>query len=132
MQRDMKLLREILLEVEGWTDGRPHYIQQVVLDGYGPEELAYHARLLVEGGYLLGSITPVFHKPPYVLIQRLSWEGHDFLDAIRDHSVFEKTMAVVKSKFPSASLSVLKAVAIEVARALLQAHGIYSGATARK
>ena len=124
MQRNMHLLRELLLEVESWTDGRPHYIQQVALEGYGHEDMAYHCRLLVEGGYLIGSVTPVFHKPPYVLIHRLSWEGHDLLDAVRDHTVFERTMAVVKSKFPSASLSVVKAVAIEMAKAVLHAHGI--------
>ena len=51
MQRDMDLIRLILLELEkasGASTG------EMKFDGYSPEQVGYHCWLLLEGGFALG------------------------------------------------------------------------------
>ena len=43
----------------------------------------------------------------------LTWEGHEFLDAVRHETVWAKTKEVVKSKGGSVSFEVLKELAIQ-------------------
>jgi len=69
MQRDMDLVRELLLEIdkEPQLDGRRWLPgKNISIDGYSPEEIAYHLNMLVEAGYVTGQTTmdaPVISKP---------------------------------------------------------------------
>ena len=48
MQRDMDLVRKILLELEK----RPYdggFIQGLTVDGYSPEQISYHVKIMGEG-----------------------------------------------------------------------------------
>ena len=51
------------------------------------------------------------------MIQRLTWDGHDFLDAIRSKSVWNKTKdAVGSSGFQSVPFVLLKEAAMSTMR----------------
>src|SRR5271154_2917382 len=65
---------------EFWVTQSPEFITP----GYSPEQVAYHARLLLKGGYVTGDS----RKPS---ISGLTWEGHEFLDSIKDTGVWETT-----------------------------------------
>jgi hypothetical protein len=86
MKRDMDLCRKILFEVEkapykiGWID--------IKFDEYSKEEVAYHVMLLEEAG-LIDAID-VSKGANDWRPKRLSWEGHEFLDAARDDTRWEK------------------------------------------
>jgi len=46
---------------------------------------------------------------------RLTWQGYDFLDAVRSDAVWSKTKSTIAATVGSASLEVVKAVAVSIA-----------------
>jgi hypothetical protein len=95
MKRDMDLVRNLLLEIES-TDRIlyfSHLSEAVRLRGTSSYDLDYHICLLHEAGLIqalerkgLSSIGPW-------TVQRLTWDGHEFLDTIRDPEIWSKTKA---------------------------------------
>jgi Hypothetical protein (DUF2513) len=90
MKRDMDLIRTILLKLEADSklDGTQH--RAVVNLGIADctnEEVNYHAAMLVDAGYLVGNTK----RMDVVLISKLTWQGHDFLDSIRDPKIWART-----------------------------------------
>lgn len=81
MQRDMDLVREILLRLE--MQKEPHSRMNLEIEGFTEEEVAYHAQIMEEAGLIetmQGHTVGFFRVYP----TRLTWAGHDFLDAARD------------------------------------------------
>ena len=48
----------------------------------------------------------------------LTWQGHEFLDAVRNDTVWRKTTALIKEKGGSVPFEVIKALAVKVAGSL--------------
>ena len=92
MTRDMDLIRLIVLDLEAF-DQRPGGISHLVgtsfnIEGYDANAIEYHLSLIEEAGL----IEHVNSRPMQgIMFRRLSWAGHDFLDAARDKTVWEKT-----------------------------------------
>ncbi len=91
MKRDMELVREVLLKVEEILfDGASH---DICVDGRSRHEIAYHVMLLHEAGFIEAMDLGVGWKPV-----RLTYRGHEFLDAARNDGIWEKAKtAVVES-----------------------------------
>jgi hypothetical protein len=85
MQRDMDIVRHLLIWVE--TD-HSHELPGEL----SREQLAYHAQLLIDAGLVEGTVHYGASRgrriPDTFHIQRLTWAGHDFLDAARDDTVW--------------------------------------------
>ena len=89
MKRDMDLIRNILLKVEG---GDFHG----GVEGHNNDTTNYHKALLIDKGLIEG--TPHYsntgEKPPdipdLVMIKKITWEGHDFIDGIRTDTKWAK------------------------------------------
>lgn len=80
MKRDMDLARRILFEVE--LAGTYRDKLTLHLDDYSSEQISYHTLLLSEAGLIemeASSRHTAEFKP-----KRLTWEGHEFLDAVRE------------------------------------------------
>lgn len=107
MKRDLDLIRLILLEVEE-GDSFP-------LDTYTMAQILYHKNLLIEANLVYGKTLYGEDRILAVVIDRLTWEGHEFLDTIRHPAVWQQTKATV-NKFGSAPIVVIKEIAIHVAR----------------
>jgi hypothetical protein len=111
MKRDMELMRNILLAVEAspsaWV---PSVIQELQMEGYSEEEVGYHALLLMEAGLARGQETTGTGLSPRGMITRLTWEGHEFLDAARDETRWTKAWATVRQHTGSVTVDVLKQV----------------------
>jgi hypothetical protein len=112
MKRDMELVRQILLkteqntEVDGWID--------LDIEGHAPEEVSYHVKLLADAGLLEAqdlTTTEEFEWKP----KSLTWNGHEFLDAARNETIWKKTTEIVKDKGGSIPFEVLKDLLIKVA-----------------
>jgi Hypothetical protein (DUF2513) len=94
MVRDLDLIRQLLLTVEGNPDmdGKREFVYQsseeIAIPDRSLEVLAYHTVLLIEAGYLKGNIRSGYTMPT---ISRLTNIGHDFLDNIRDPGIWAKT-----------------------------------------
>ena len=120
MKRDMDLIRTILLAVEG-ADERILDAGELASDSWSRVTVARHMELLINAGLAEGDVSEYIGGGVDAFISKLTWNGHDFLDAIRSDSVWEKTKATVAETVGSASFEVIKAVATAVA---LKALGI--------
>ena len=91
MKRDMDLVRNLLLAIErdpqldGSVWKRPDGPEDWEITGCNEVEMAYHLRMLIEEGLVDGDETL---SSPMPSVSRLTWNGHEFLDDIRDPSVW--------------------------------------------
>ena len=117
MKRDMNLLRSILLRVEETNELGDR-------EDYSTDEWTFceHVRLLDECGFIggvvvseaLGSPAP----PSLTLITqpRLTWEGHEFLDAARNPRIWAKALEKMAGATGTVSIAVLTAVLTALAK----------------
>lgn len=117
VKRDMELIRKILLEIEnhsygGWVD--------ISFDDYEQENIIYHVMLMDEAGLIeadnLTTQEVVDWKP-----KRLTWEGYEFLDKIRDNSVWEKTKKTMVEKGLPFALDTVKQIASVIVEGMTKA-----------
>jgi hypothetical protein len=94
MKRDLGLVRELLLKLEalpmvmyGAETIEPND-PRIAADGHSEEDVAYHLQLLQERGLIE---VPDSQPMIGIVFTRLSWEGHDYLDAVRDPKIWYKT-----------------------------------------
>lgn len=107
MKRDMELIRLLLLQAEGTEDPK--------LSSYDVEARKYHAALAIEHGLLAGQCMPSNNGGYHgVAITGMTWEGHDFLDAARSETVWNKAMEKVKSMGGSVSIGVMQKLLIKI------------------
>jgi hypothetical protein len=65
-----------------------------LLTGHSEQEFAYHCVQLVDAGFLAGNVQMANHG--MIIINKLAWQGHEFLDAVRDPDVWQKTKEQAK------------------------------------
>ena len=105
MKRDMSLIRHLLAYMEEQPAGT--IIQQVSVPGGtdGPTA-GEHIALLIERGLVEGNVIDV--RSPAFVIERLTWEGHDFLQAIHNDKVWKRILAKAKELGGSMTLEIAK------------------------
>ncbi|WP_180766695.1 DUF2513 domain-containing protein [Vibrio parahaemolyticus] len=109
----MDLARKLMLEVES----HPSHIESIKFPNYSQEEVYYHVALLIDAGLLKGDYMMLKNAsmaPAKIYIEKLTWEGHEFLDDTRKENVWE----VIKADFRDDSLATIKAVAKDLASGL--------------
>jgi hypothetical protein len=92
MKRDMDFIRQVLLKIED-GNGRTKMVDLLPADA--PEEdlakLQYHMGMLVdEAGLVRGIAGHSIGRQNWVDLN-LTWQGHEFLDAVRDSEVWRRT-----------------------------------------
>jgi len=101
----MDLVRDILLNLED-APFRSSWVE-LNLHKYASEEVSYHIMLLAQAGLIeainLSSSGGMSWKAKW-----LTWEGHEFLEASRDQSRWEKAKSLIKQKGGGIVFSVLK------------------------
>lgn len=109
MKRDMDLIREVLLNIEG-SESR---FVDVDLPDYPAEVVNYHIDLLTSAGIVNGEMHWTFGGG-HPVVRGLTMAGYDFLDAIRNESIWAKTKDFVKEReLQSVPIDVLVAVATD-------------------
>ncbi len=106
MKRDYELIRKILLEVEA-NNG-----QCLV---YSNLHETYQCAIMKDAGLLDGLI----HENADAFVSRLTWDGHDFLDSIREETVWKKIKKEIGDKAGQVPFEILKDLAISASRAFL-------------
>lgn len=112
MKRDMDLVRTILLTVE--EKGLPRGFFQLDLPGYDQETVSHHVLLLGDAGLLEVQNRKLLNHFE-VMPKRLTWAGHEFLDAARNDTVWNKAKDMVKEKGGAIPFEVLKALLVKLA-----------------
>lgn len=125
MKRNWDTIREILLKVEECT--LPAEV--VRLSHFQKEraaEISYHATLLIEAGLVKGQVSQTIGpEVKDFFAQRLTWEGHEFLDSIRSNAVWEKTKSTFLEKGIEMTFDLVRSGASQVAGAILR--GAFGG-----
>jgi DNA-binding MarR family transcriptional regulator len=120
VKRDMELVRKLLFFLEEKPD---HVVmEKVVLEGYDDSTIAHHVIILYEAGYIEGE--PQVSKSSKRIIvvwpNRLTWEGHEFLAASRNESVWKKVKAKLTSGAGDIPIAILKELLLTTLRAQLE------------
>jgi hypothetical protein len=88
MKRDMDLARKILIDLEQNDIIRN---TQIELEGYSEEQIGYHCYLLDQAGLIVAIDANELEYPlPFFIPAHLTWDGHEFLNGIKNPSDWER------------------------------------------
>ena len=111
MKRDIDLVRKILLEIESFPDfDGLNYVQ---VEGHSDQEVAYHIILLDEAG-LIETWGDMNLDGGMMSPKRLTWDGHEFLDAARDDTRWNKAKAQLAGASAETVFFLLRQVLLEI------------------
>lgn len=120
MKRDMDLVRSILMMVADSDD--PVSIDALVNGDHDKQLVGYHISIMKDAGLIKASIMSADDDPYYqCFISSLTWEGNDFLDAVRNDMVWVKTKSTISKTAGSATFEIVKSVAVKIAESMLMA-----------
>lgn len=115
MKRDMDLVRNLLIiteEAERPID--PRY--DCGLGKCSEDTIVYHVELLESQGLIDCNVSKAMGGVCTVCeIVALTWDGADYLDAIRDPGVWSNTKKVIKDTVKSTTMMAIKQIAVMVA-----------------
>lgn len=121
MKRNWDMIREILTKVEACTLPT----EMVQLSDFPDEkaaEASYHVELLIDAGLIDGQMAKTMGAEINAFFaHRLTWDGHEFLDAIRSDTVWNRTKKIFADKGISMTIDLVKEAAVSIAAALLKA-----------
>lgn len=107
MVRDMELIRRIMLNIQsGDLHGG--------VEGYDDDAVNYHKALLVEKGLIEGaphyptSKTSSPDIPDLVMIKKITWAGHDFIDGIATDTKWNKVKGFLKEAGKDVTIETIK------------------------
>jgi hypothetical protein len=103
----MDLFRSLLLKAEeqpfkGQVNGQ--YVSFGSIPGYSREEVMYHAQLAQDAGF----IEVTFLLSDDFFVHRLTYAGHEFLDAAREDRLWKKAKQTVLSNAGTLTVEALK------------------------
>ncbi|QLQ29617.1 MAG: DUF2513 domain-containing protein [Pseudoxanthomonas sp.] len=122
MTRDDDLIRKLMLILE---QANSYVNDNLVVEGYTRDQIAYHLGLVVRAGYAEGP-QPRYSSsgsdptiPLAVVVNRLSPAGHDFIAALRDDTVWARVKERLAKVGGSTSLEVIAQVGASVTKQML-------------
>lgn len=117
MQRNPDILRDIMLVAEKQPAGQKLNRSGLKGTSSNPHELGDYVQQLIELGYVDAVVH--FHDsdtPPTIVIRRITSHGHDFLQAMREDTVWK----LVKEKVMVPTASWTLALGVEWAQRYLR------------
>lgn len=115
MKLNHECIRDLMLYIEeNLPYGSYIYIHQVEIGQYNQLELTYAADKLYEAFFIEAERVQGMHDEiPSIKIFSITWDGHNFLDNIRDDKVWS-TIKKKSSIVASASLQTLSQIGMQV------------------
>lgn len=118
MKRDTDLIRSILLEIENCQD--PQGANEIEIEGYSAAEVNYHIGLLCKAGMVESHQIALLDLPGGIYLNNnLTMEGHEFLDAARNDTVWNNSKEAAQKYGGSVPLELLKGLLMKAASAYL-------------
>jgi len=119
MKRNWDTIRELLVKVEDCTLPT----ETVCLDNFPTEraaEVSYHMALLIDAGLIKGQMSKsIGPDVKNFSAEKLTWNGHEFLDSIRSDTVWQRTKKLFTDQGLSMTFDLAKDGAKQVASTLL-------------
>ncbi len=111
MRRDLDLVRKILFALENKSHPKP--VKTLAIDGYDDLMVRYHLVLLAQAKLI--DFEPSLTKTGRiisVLAFNPSWHGHEFLDAVRNDTVWQKVKRLAADKSVAIPFEIAKSAAV--------------------
>ena len=106
----MELCRKILFAIEEqYVDTAIYHLK---IENYSMEQIAYHCKILYEAK--LVSDYEAEYGDDHILsfgVGSITWEGHEYLDKIRQDSIWNKTKNIIKEKGLPMTIDVISKIA---------------------
>ena len=119
MKRDMEIVRLLLIRTE--TGEEPEKLKD-----YDEQLVVYNVALMKDAGLVDARVLPDQNGVPRGAVTlRLTWAGHDFLDATRDNTVWKSAKDKVLKPGVSWTFSMLLEFLKAEAKARLMKAGIH-------
>ena len=114
----MDLIRKILLSLE---ERKENVAGSLSIEGYSQEEIAYQCSLLNDAGFVKCYKGSYAGGHLYTFgVGSLTWDGTEFLDKIRNDTVWNKTKEVMNEKGLPVALDVIKAVVTSIVQGMIK------------
>jgi hypothetical protein len=120
MKRDMDLCRQILLRVEAMPANGPGGVIDV--PGYASEDINYQVKLMAQHN-LLEAVDLSGNGPLEWHVVSMTWDGHDFLDATRNDTIWKKVKTEMKDRGVALTFELTKALAVKYLTAQIGLNG---------
>lgn len=115
MKRDFDLIRKLLMFFEAKPG--PEHVMVPPIDGFDDLTIKYHLVLLYDAGFL--RCEPVTSSTSdrviYVLPFDLTWQGHEFLEKIRNETTWNKIKETILSKGGTFAFNIINELATRLA-----------------
>lgn len=119
MTRDMELIRKILFAIEDQFIDVAIY--DLSVDGYNKKTVAYHCNLLHQAGLIKDYKAKYAGNELYTFgVSSLTWEGHNYLDKIRNETIWNQTKVIVKEKGLPLAFETIKEIASQLISATVK------------
>ncbi len=128
MERDLDIVRDILLQVEksdGYLTINDLFdIRDKQKDcKYTDKEIVYHVELLFAQGFIDGNIRRDMNGDiTDSSIDGLTWDGADYLESMRDNRVWNKAKSTIKKAVGSTTFDVVKQTCTLVATQMIKSN----------
>jgi hypothetical protein len=117
MKRDLDLVREVLLQIEGLPAGPPAQYRTSEIED--PVLLA-HFELVIASGLVIGKIArSQGTRGDVISISGLSWEGHEWLEMVRSQAMWNEVKSALLDNGGALTFELTKEVATKLLRVRL-------------
>jgi Hypothetical protein (DUF2513) len=117
MKRDLELIRKILLTIE--NDEQP-----LTIPDESCARICYHVHLLIDRRFVEGKVAWGSDAgglvPMSCFTTRMTMDGHDYLDSVRDPRVWEKTKSQLDKVGGGGPLELVKDIAAKIMAELIR------------
>jgi hypothetical protein len=120
MKRDFELIRKLLIFFE--EKQSPEHVAVPAIDGYDDTTIKTHLVLMHDAGLLRcePAKSSTSDRIIYVIPFELTWDGHEFLDKVRNETVWAKIRDIIASKGGSIAFSVINQLATRFAAEIVR------------
>ena len=121
MKRNMDLVRSILLAIEASEDDPRGWVELASFEGLSDTEVSYHVKLMDQAGLIEADDLSTGGEDGFRWQAKgLTWDGHEFLDAARKNSVWERAKRQTLDKTGGLSLELLKTALINIGKQAIE------------
>lgn len=121
MKRDWDVIRLLLTKLEDLPPASSLTLADFKVQGTDyAYVISYHMKMLIDGGYVEGQLShELSTAPKHFFATGLKEKGHDFLDAIRSDTIWNKTKETLAAKGIDMSFESIKTVAVTAMSSML-------------
>ena len=113
MKRDMDLARQILLAIEERSNDSKFSL--TTEESEKQTLLNYHIGLLSDAHLIQATRSTYLNGSKNWYIEGLTWQGHDFLEAVKNETIWQKTKKFIRDRGGAVTFEVAKTVATQLA-----------------